>query len=46
MVSLGYICYRFHLTTPQGYLALGVSIGLVLLVVRRIRWKRSLERGG
>ncbi len=43
MASLGYICYRFHLTSAAGYLTIGVSIGLVLLVVRRILWKRSLR---
>jgi len=43
LVSLGYICYRFHLTSPAGFLTIGVSIGLVLLLVRRILWKRSLQ---
>jgi hypothetical protein len=45
LVSLGYVCYRFHLTSPAGFLTIGVSIGLVLLFVRRALWKRSLRSG-
>ena len=43
LVSLGYVCYRFRLTSAAGFGAIGFSIAFVILLVKRALWKRSLR---
>jgi hypothetical protein len=45
MASLGFICYHFRLTSARGFLAIGIAISLVVLVIRRALWNRSLHGG-
>lgn len=42
-VTLGFVCYRFRLTSAHGFLAIGVAIAFVLLLIRRLMWKCSLR---
>ena len=44
LVSLGYVCYRFRLTSAAGFGAIGLGIAFVILVVKRTLWKRSLRQ--
>jgi len=43
IVAAGYICYRYRLTSAAGFEMIGFAVVFVMLLVKRILWKRSLR---
>jgi hypothetical protein len=44
LVSIGFVCYYFRLTSAKGFACIGFSIAFALLLIRRAMWKRSLRQ--